>query len=371
MADQIPGERPSGKRVTEGPWGKLEYYEVTLEPPTSHLWDALYTERSFWNFGKIQREEAVALFHAFRFSPSLVDLIEAEGRWTETKQGLELDITDRIVETMTPENRAAIARWFRKNSDDFFSRLLINLEAGDTTAMYDRLKPGTVDLVNSVSFRRGRVLSVMDRPYLLSKLGNDEDEKKALIHSLFSTRALVARLVVDDISNIEALTDYWSAGGKNPGVRAILGGVKAAPGVEHVDMVHLLPPVARKYLSGFISLQDVNPSNTPDCFWAALQFFKSTPSPRVLDPLGLDHYLGHDFEEVPGERTFGDVVCIFKKEDGDFLHSYVHVADDIVFTKNGASFARPLILTLKSYMMSVYQDEDQYFERTFRRKVGT
>ena len=52
-------------------------------------------------------------------------------------------------------------------------------------------------------------------------------------------------------------------------------------------------------------------------------------------------------------------------------NSYVQIAGDLVFTKNGRSFARPLILTTRENMMSVYEEGYDFETRIFRRRPQT
>jgi hypothetical protein len=210
----------------------------------------------------------------------------------------------------------------------------------------------------------------MDRACILRKLGNDTAEKERFLRSIFSTRGLIARLVMDETVDLEAMIRYWSCDGLNTGFESILRGAKATEGINKVDLVQILPPVPRRYLNGFTNLRDVSPNNTPDCFWTSVQFFRRQVSPRLLDPVRLMHHLEGDFQRIETEELrFGDLVCLFDAEDGEFVHSYVHVAGEIVFSKNGASFARPHVQTLKSDMLSVYLDESRYRFEVYRRKI--
>jgi len=357
------------RHVTTGPWGTIESFPVTLEPPASHLWAALYDERSYWNFGTMEKPEARALLVTLGLSQETLALIDVEGVWKSTDSGLDLDFGDNIVESLTPENRAALARWFRLDNPFFFTKAVINFEGGDFSAFENNgIASSTLALVKKMSFTRRNVLSIMDLPYILRQLGGDVAEKERFLRSTFATRGLIARLVIDESSKLDEIIDYWSGDGLNPGIASILRGVQATDGINRLDLVQLLPPVPRRYLYGFTNLRDVSPLNTPDCFWTSVQFFQHNASARLLDPLRLMHHIETDFERVPGSPRFGDLVCMFDEDDGAFVHSFVHIADDIVFSKNGASFARPFVLTRKSDMLSVYLDESRYREEIYRRK---
>lgn len=371
IAEAEAGPTATWRKESIGPWGKLEYFPVVLEPPPSHLWEALYDERSYWNFSQLDRTEARELLKTLGLSAETLALIDAEGVWKTTENGLELEFGDRVVESLTSSDRAALAKWFRLNSNLFFTKTIVNFEGGDFSSFENgTVSPGTLELVKKFSFSRRSVLSLMDRAYILRKLGKDTAEKERFLRSTFSTRGLIARLVMDETVDLEAMIRYWSCDGLNAGFESILRGAKATEGINKVDLVQVLPPVPRRYLNGFTNLRDVSPNNTPDCFWTSVQFFRRQVSPRLLDPVRLMHHIEGDFQRIEtDERRFGDLVCLFDAEDGEFVHSYVHVAGEIVFSKNGASFARPYVLTLKSDMLSVYLDESRYRFEVYRRKI--
>jgi hypothetical protein len=374
MAVPAPGESEIGPNKWEstGPWGKLEYFRVVLEPPKTHLWDALYDDRSFWNFGALGQSEAAELLARLGLSEESLALIRDEGRWSSRGSGTELDLSDAIVESLTPENRVKIAEWLRAHNEPFFSTLVINLEGGNLSAFENgNVSAPTLDLVRRLAFARNNVLSLMDGPYIMRQLGGDLSEKENFLRAAFATPSLVVKLVVDETSDTEALARYWSRDGMNSGVESILRGVQSTRGVERLDIVHLLPPIPKKHLNAFTNLREAMPLNSPNCFWISMQFFRSSASPRLLDALLFGHYIEHEFEPVADGIRFGDIVCMFDRSNDLFVHSYVHIADEIVFTKNGASLARPFVLTRKQDMMSVYLDETAYRFEVYRRKLGT
>ncbi len=357
-------------RRISGPYGTLEYYPVTLEPPESHLWAALYEERSYWNFGPREISVIQSLLSSLGILPETLALIDREGKWDISPRGLELTITDAIVESMRPEDRSALAHWLRLNNPTFFAKSVINLEGGDFGAFESAsVAPETMALVKQVAFRRNNVLSIMDRAYILNKIA-DQNEKKRFIRAALATRGLFVNLILDETSDLNSIISYWSAQGRNKEIDSFIRGVAATSGVTRLDLVQILPSVPRRYLYGYTSLSDVGPFNTPDCFWAALQFFQRKASPRLIDSTACVQHLEGEFQEVSGPPEFGDIVCMFKKDDNSFLHAYVHIAGDIVFTKNGTSFARPFVLTEKSDMLSVYLDETEHVDRIYRHKIS-
>jgi len=360
---------PIGGGVSEGRWGRLEYFEVLLEPPSTHLWANLYSDRSVWVFGDRTPDDVLEILKSLNISPELIELVRSEGKWQSLSTGLELQLSDSMIEATRAEDRRAISAWFFTHEREFYSKLIVNLEGHDFSAFEGKISAETLELFKGLTFERGKVLSIMDRAYVIRKLGTNQAEKEKFLLALFSTRSLVVRLAIDEKTDLTPIVEYWSRGGTNPGLRSVLEQVKIIEGVNRIDIVHLLPPLPRRYLFGFTNLRDVGPKSTPDCFWSSIQFFARNASPRMLDDLQIHHYLDSDFEEVSGELLFGDIVCMFDRTTQEFIHSYVHISDDIVFTKNGASYVRPYVLGLKSDMLSVYLDETEYLVKAYRKKA--
>lgn len=355
-----------------GPWGTLECYLVALEPPASQLWGGLFIEETVWEFPLPNGEAVMELFESLGFPAPLREAIRREGQWSENGIGTltQVALDDELVRMIGPEQRKAVTGWWQENHRDFLARLIVNIEPGNLDLIERRVGRAVREATERVAFRRGNITALLDRAYLLRQLGS-EAEKEAFIRSVFTSHTLVARLVIDDATDLESVIDYWSAGGKNPEVESVIKGLYYAGGVENLDIVHLLPANAKKYLFSFTRYQDINPFNAPDCFWTALQFFRPAMSQRVLDSLPLDYYLDADFEMVVGEPRFGDLVCFFDPDTHDFVHAYVYIAGDVVFSKNGTSFIRPHVLTTFDQMMSVYDDGERFVFQVYRRRHGT
>src|SRR5690606_6575278 len=70
---------------SNGPWGTIESYPVTLEPPATHLWEALYDERSYWNFGSMDQASSRALLVELGFMKKTLSLVDLDGVWKPSK----------------------------------------------------------------------------------------------------------------------------------------------------------------------------------------------------------------------------------------------------------------------------------------------
>ena len=108
-----------------------------------------------------------------------------------------------------------------------------------------------------------------------------------------------------------------------------------------------------------------NPLNGPapvrDCHWTSFNFFNDVADPQMSDPAYFMQKLKADYVPAAGDPRYGDI-AFFSKPDGGIVHSAVYLADDIFFTKNGATFTYPWMLEtltdlLKQYSFQVEPDE--------------
>ena len=74
-----------------------------------------------------------------------------------------------------------------------------------------------------------------------------------------------------------------------------------------------------------------------------MNFFSEQPEDRFCNPDIIQQTVANEYTIVTTpERKFGDLVVLCDQA-GDTIHSAVYVADDIVFTKNGAADSQPFI----------------------------
>jgi len=107
-----------------------------------------------------------------------------------------------------------------------------------------------------------------------------------------------------------------------------------------------------------------------DCFWSAMNFFSDEPDNRFFDSDHTQTILRTDYDKVrEGEKQFGDILLLLGPAN-KALHMCVYVADDVVFTKNGANTIQPWVLMKMSEMLGTYEPERPFEVIVYRRKTG-
>ena len=162
--------------------------------------------------------------------------------------------------------------------------------------------------------------------------------------------------------------DYWLAAGMNPTVAPLLNAALEAAPDDGIDLALLLPTLARERLYTYPTLNDAIAGRLPDCNWTSLNFFAARPSTYYLDGRTSFLTLTQEYEQVPRAERLGDVIA-FVTADGIVIHTCVHIAGDIVFTKNGQLLFAPWLLQPLADVVAIYGGEGRAL-RFFRPKPG-
>jgi hypothetical protein len=130
-------------------------------------------------------------------------------------------------------------------------------------------------------------------------------------------------------------------------VRPLLESLAEAGGGE-IDIVHLLPPFARRRLYCY---PDLNQSDSRvNCHWTAMNFWSSQPDDRYLIADNIVDDLRKNYIPVTGQPRYGDLLMFMGERNPTrpsaqlALHFAIYIADNIVFTKNGSAGNVPWIL---------------------------
>lgn len=353
----------------QGPWGKLQYFETILEPTIpEHVFHRSLDLRTVWEFPHREQEDVRKLLASSDISPEWIEKLCEEGTWADSLDGLTVNVPDSLVERLTPEQRTELyPKIYRKEK---LSSLSFNIQRGDLDLMTEDLPPQDVERIRTFLFRRGETLSLIDVGPLLRSLSTMEDIRRVYA-ALVRVKAMVAEVEICEDDNLESIVNYWSARGHNPNVSELLDESVIRSSRTTFDLIHLLPRFPKRYLNTYPRLSDANSQAATDCWWTAVNFFSVEPSRRVLDPLPLDYFLERDFEPAQPPYQLGDLVLLFELDENDegvLVHAYNHIADDIVFSKNGAGMVQPWVLIRESDVLSLYSHTET--ERKVYRKLA-
>tara|TARA_R110002096_G_scaffold242836_7_gene434697 strand:- start:1743 stop:3056 length:1314 start_codon:yes stop_codon:yes gene_type:complete len=357
--------------VPNGPWGDLEYYVTYLQMPQAWMnYLEIPSDRTLWHFRENEIDQIVALLADSGIS-------ELNGLpWAE--QGDFHKIPSKPGLSFAPNRELSLAlnSSERKKLSEILTRVETNksytdpviIESGDAVSWYREagLNEELVQLIAKLCYKQGESLVFSDSPLVLSTLPS-LDERKKFLRSTSRTRTLVLRLNIGNGDEYREIADYWTAGHKRKAIIPILDSIAETPGVERIDIAHLLPPTPRKLLYTYPDLEDYLYIGNRDCHWTSANFFRSSPNGVQPESI-LTEILNSEYEPATGELSYGDMIVLKDAPLNLVIHSAIYIAGDIVFTKNGKERLSPWILMRYSDMERRYKRDRNIVTSVFRLK---
>ena len=187
---------------------------------------------------------------------------------------------------------------------------------------------------------------------LLSHVQNPE-QCPEVFKLLTRTKTILLKLEVDDVSDIPALANYWSGPFNLKDFQPLLESLKRENNNTRLDIIHLLPPVARQIAYTY-PLAD-GAGEKRDCHWTVMNFFEESKNDRFLDHREITKEIGENYVNAEKPEKFGDIL-MFTPDGINVPHSCVYIAADMVFTKNGMGVHAPWIITTLEDVTSTYGD---------------
>ena len=362
---KLPMNQPDGRRAlhdnlklnqsAKGPWGQFEYHEVLLEAPISILKTAeISSFRSVWYFQKSTNEGVKQLLQDLDLPSELESNILRPTRWMEADGVVSISVDREILEQIPNKARLRI---YQKLAESGLNRFHVEPEvvfaesSREWLGGYD-FSDELLNFVELTCYLRGDCLVFSDVLEAL-KICRSEEERLRFRQALSRTPSIVANLLLSSAPTKE-LASYWGQGVRFKNTLPFLESLSRVPGVEKVDLIHLLPSGVRRILYTFPNPLISENGYLPDCHWTSLNFFNVEPLERLSDPVQATQYVLENFAVVEPPYQCGDVLFFADIKTGDAYHSCAYVADDIVLTKNGRSPLQPWVLMKMDHVKTIY-----------------
>ena len=342
-------------RGRPGPWGDLEYNRILLERPDEFLatgFSSVLPTR--WFFEGRSPEELAALFQSCDLPDVQKRRLLDRSLWQITADGVALEPGSDLIFEMNSAARKQIYSVLANSPANYFhySPSLLHLGASDDWFQESGLRPETEALIKKLIYRSDNSLVFADLPEVYAACPSPE-ERRRLIKTLSRNDTLILKLMISKSSNIEALVEYWSTGGRAKDIRPLLESLVRVPGGASIDIAHFLPPLARRLLYTFPYPSDGRALSDRNCFWTALNFFNEEPNENYRDAKATETAIQQDYFPIQDDPVFGDVILLLDSREA-VIHASVFIADDKVFTKNGRDFTEPWKITGVTEMLSEY-----------------
>ncbi len=349
-----------------GPWGTLEYARITIEPPDDFVPASnLAFPPTRWHFVDWSRQRLTEFLNACELTAGQRTELLNPDSWANETNGIAIMPPASVVLALGEDARARIYSALADSPLNEFQCWPYTFRPGGFDEWFrdSGLSAPTLALVKRLTYTRGASLCFSDLPEVLPHVAA-EPERQRLVKTLLRNSTLLMTLRVNSHSDAAALTAYWTRGWDAPEIAPLLQSLTKVPDPQGVtiDVARLLPPFVKKRLNSYPVL---NPSDPlPDCFWSAMNFFKDPPDERFHDPAAwLNELTNHC--SVVTSPTYGDLVFLLRADETP-LHAAVYIADDVVFTKNGANDRQPWILMKWDDMLARYPENKSVRAVIFR-----
>ena len=237
-----------------------------------------------------------------------------------------------------------------------------------TDQWFDRasISPKTRELVEPLIYHRDGFMYFADLRSIAGSV-TPRSELPELVKTLARDATVIVHLKLNADSDIESLVRYWGVGGRAGEIRPILESLITNDGERRLNIVHLLPPLARRKLYTYSDRLDSKTRPRRDCNWTVANFFNETPDDKFCDPRQVAQMLRNDCTEIRGDLQLGDIAVVLNANNMS-IHSAVHIADDIFFHKCGPGASAPWTLARKEDLVNYYPRIGKVSLRYYRRK---
>lgn len=364
-ADRPAEERPTSNGLpvsaNAGPWGPLQVTPIIVSPPLEYVSpEGGRGEPPEWFFPGVSREVVEAFLASTGLTREEVARLSGSAGQATAFEGLIIRPDPEWLRTLTPEVRGRLYRELAKSRLNFDQDQSFRFLGTSPAQWLDgsAISAETRALVEPLIYRNGSFLHFADieavRPHIRESV-----EMQRLVKTLQRHATMLVRLSVSRQTDVDALADYWGRGGRRTDIRPLLESIAGGDTSRSIDVVHLLPTLARNHLYRYpkLTTEDFDRPVLANCLWTALNFFRTTPDDRYLEPdVALDA-LRKDYYVIEHGYQLGDVVA-FLNDQGNLFHVAVYIADDLAFSKNGTSPMAPWTFMKIDHIKEYYHAQD-------------
>lgn len=359
-------------RANPGPWGNLHCFYVYLEAPKSLVEGfALPSSVPRWTFPDTSIAALPAFFAKAGLSKALIETILSPKSMVKENGRVHLFPPLAELEEMSPQTRAIIYTELSGYTENEYhvDPVLIIGTSVDEWYRTSKLRPEIIAKIKKLSYMRGETIAFSDVAALLNYAQSDS-EARTIFKACTRTRNLMVRLKLDKSSNAEEIIKYWSfgVGIRRKDLEPLVTSIIETNGVEDLGISHVLPALPRKLLYTYPGMDMAKHGILPDCHWTSLNFYNFEPHEYLLDARLATSQVLEQFVPVEPPYQYADILFFLDNTTGDAFHSCVHLADNIVYTKNGRNILSPWVIMRLDDVQKVYLYKGNGRVQGFRRK---
>lgn len=344
-------DRPDALHV-RGPWGNLMVETIYTEKP-AHFIDVAPLQRSEekWLFPNMDQAGARQWMLENGFSQEATEELVTAAP-AQDPHGIYLHPTQVWIAQLEPLLRKKIHGLLAKNPFNHFSEnpYLFSADVLQQIMSHPVMEGRNRVLFEKLLYPKGTAMCLSDIGCLMFNV-KDPNQCAELLKLLTRTKTILLKLELDRNSDIPALVNYWAGPFNLKDFQPLLESLKRQNQTSRLDVIHLLPPVARQ-LAYTYPLED-GVGEKRDCHWTSINFFEESKNDRYLDSNEIAKELQENYISADKPEKFGDIV-MFTPNGNEVIHSCVYIAADMVFTKNGRGAHQPWTIAPLKDIVSIY-----------------
>lgn len=342
--------------IQSGPWGEMQVWDLHLEQPIEYVsFDRTGESGPFWNFGLLSEQTVRAILSEAGCGDELITRLLA-ARVPQKDGTFVICPPEEVLLSLPPEVRSKLYLKLAAQPQNRLQRDPYVIPRGDLGKMLrGRFKnsPEIEGMLRRLCYPRNGYVYFSDPEVILRHLQGDPGAREEFLKFMTSMDVVMARILVRPDSQIDLPVIYW--GLPVPGLLVkdlypLFEAQRALPDGGSIPLSYLLTPAARESLYK-TPLSPKGGQKAPDCHWTALTFFSFHPDPRVADTKFASRYLLENYYEI-GKPTLPCDLVLLLNGRNEVIHSAVHLAGDIVYTKNGVNIGEPWVLMHEKDMIA-------------------
>lgn len=365
-AAEVP---PASAESNDAPWGDLVTMEVEIQQPEEYVsFDTTSESSSVWVFPGLSLGQVKDSLKTAGLTDAQIVSTLAGEKVSDQADAVIVKPDEALLFALSPEVRTKLYNILGKWPENKFMSAPYHLPGNfEEMARRTGVSEEIIGMVGKLTYQNCGIRFFSDPELVLSKIPA-KDEQLLLLKALTYQTAVLARLHLNGESDLDKIIGYW---GSVPGVRAkdirpLMESVARSAGGGTISLLYLLPKFARERLYTF-PMPTQTGDTKMDCHWTALNFLNEKPDDRLQDSAFASEYIKQNFYQIGKPSMCGDVLFVLDAAGG-VIHSAVHIADDIVFTKNGVNYAQPWILMRTQDLLDVYTRDQAPKVLYYRRK---
>ena len=349
-------------------WGKVDYVPLALDRPDDYFTNAMERPlKTRWVLRNASDQQLADLFRSLELSEPARSFLLDRTHWQHLVDSIQITPPPEVIINLPPEARGKLYTELAQFPENIPQRIPFTFRKDGFDDWFAEcgLAKEKIDLVRKLSFVKDDNLCFADA----SVFGevSTPAETVCLLKSLWRVSTFMMRIKVDSETDLDALLKYWGKAGPAQIYKPLLESMSRIPDGSTINISYFLPSFARLRLYTYPRPED-SQNLRQDCFWSAMNFFNEKPDDRLFDANFKDKQLLSEYHRVPEkEKQFGDLLMLLGPGQ-NALHMCVYLADDVVFTKNGANVIQPWVLMKVPEMLAIYQRLKPYDIIFYRKK---